>query len=704
MTEFETLVKAVFSGAALTETDTRKTVKFTSGGNIVADMPADTVSDIVWQGAYNKYLSDSGTAEVIRDIPEGERPEEVYTIPATFNSETVPVLWNIPERAPLATQGSVASIASTASTAAGASAGTIASVATAASVASHASLASESSRPTLGNHVSMASVASVASRASDSARTSSASSGSVASTGAIAATISRASSASVAEQQYRPEIKGIQERQSGLNGGDIYKIQQDATNESINVLHKIDFIASTASVASTGAVTSQASTASGASAGSLASMGAVGSISSTSSIASAASAGAVATNASQASYGAISSTVSIASLASQASQGTSAALADPIASRASSASSASVASAAGRAEVTGINTVLKSSFSGSGDLLDPWTVDMDAGEAAAGNHGTTKIIKGQDGSTSGGAKNGGNIELTPGKGADGGADGVIVVNDPSGTLFGKIYHDGVYLVNEGIRTLTYAVTGSNFFKSKSDELSFNGASAGNAHFTPNTSANLLDIGNYGSATPWNDVILDGAVGVKASSDPSIQSNYAHIYGKDVLTSCEVFVQDEGGTATQISAHSRLAPEFLYDHEDTIIDMIPQEIQYFQGIVRFTNKTRIAKLAALTDAEKSALTTEQKTCVIEETFAEYNTRTDNVDTLTVLDWDTVQADLQLKYDNERQAILLESEPFKLKKTGEDRLDILASLDAEIELIERHLQPEADIKKAKPAWLS
>ena len=47
----------------------------------------------------------------------------------------------------------------------------------------------------------------------------------------------------------------------------------------------------------------------------------------------------------------------------------------------------------------------------------------------------------------------------------------------------------------------------------------------------------------------------GRVALRATSDPSTTSNYAHIYSKDVSNSAEVFVRDEAGNVTQISPHN-----------------------------------------------------------------------------------------------------------------------------------------------------
>jgi hypothetical protein len=46
-----------------------------------------------------------------------------------------------------------------------------------------------------------------------------------------------------------------------------------------------------------------------------------------------------------------------------------------------------------------------------------------------------------------------------------------------------------------------------------------------------------------------------------AGDPSVGTNRCHIYGKDVAGTTEVFVQDEGGVASQISPHDPLTGEY-----------------------------------------------------------------------------------------------------------------------------------------------
>ncbi len=73
-------------------------------------------------------------------------------------------------------------------------------------------------------------------------------------------------------------------------------------------------------------------------------------------------------------------------------------------------------------------------------------------------------------------------------------------------------------------------------------------------------------------------------------------------------------------ATRISAHARDAPDSLYGPQDGL-PMIVREGQYFLGYARHTNRTRMAWLAGMTDAEKSALSPSQRVCAITESFAD-----------------------------------------------------------------------------------
>jgi hypothetical protein len=48
----------------------------------------------------------------------------------------------------------------------------------------------------------------------------------------------------------------------------------------------------------------------------------------------------------------------------------------------------------------------------------------------------------------------------------------------------------------------------------------------------------------------------GALGLKVlASDPSVSSDFAHVYAKDDSGSAEIFVKDEAGNVTKISPHN-----------------------------------------------------------------------------------------------------------------------------------------------------
>ena len=96
-----------------------------------------------------------------------------------------------------------------------------------------------------------------------------------------------------------------------------------------------------------------------------------------------------------------------------------------------------------------------------------------------------------------------------------------------------------------------------------------------------------------------------------------------------------------------------APEVLYDAEESL-PTIETEVQYYAGFVRYTNKTRQARLAGMTDAEKQQLSPAQRTCVIKETFAEHEARTG--EKLTQLIWEEEQAKIKQMKDAERQRLL------------------------------------------------
>jgi hypothetical protein len=163
------------------------------------------------------------------------------------------------------------------------------------------------------------------------------------------------------------------------------------------------------------------------------------------------------------------------------------------------------------------------------------------------------------------------------------------------------------------------------------------------HFAGNVTIGTTSLGSGGGAA-----LLFG-LGAK----PSGLNDEAGLYAKDVSNVTELFAFDESGTEIQISAHAQDAPDSLYDLQDGL-PMIAKEVQYFLGYVRYTNKTRMARLAGMTDAQKSALSASQTQCVITENFADHQARTGEQFTLLV--WDQEQAAIKQNKDAQRQAAL------------------------------------------------
>lgn len=113
--------------------------------------------------------------------------------------------------------------------------------------------------------------------------------------------------------------------------------------------------------------------------------------------------------------------------------------------------------------------------------------------------------------------------------------------------------------------------------------------------------------------------------------------------------------NEGWVGPNFSPSSLEAPEVLYDAEESL-PAIETEVQYYAGFVRYTNRTRQAKLAGMTDAEKQQLSPARRTCVIKETFVEHEARTG--EKLTQLIWEEEQAKIKQMKDAERQALIEE----------------------------------------------
>ena len=167
----------------------------------------------------------------------------------------------------------------------------------------------------------------------------------------------------------------------------------------------------------------------------------------------------------------------------------------------------------------------------------------------------------------------------------------------------------------------------------------------NNFFGGNVGIGTTDMGTGGSAAL---LFGSGAMPTAQTDVAGLYAQYSSTYG-----AVELFAFDESGNVSQISAHAQEAPDFLYDSQDGL-PMIVKEVQYFLGYVRYTNKTRMARLAGMTDADKSALSPSQRVCVITESFADHQARTG--EQLTLLVWEQEQAAIQQAKDAQRQAAL------------------------------------------------
>ena len=173
------------------------------------------------------------------------------------------------------------------------------------------------------------------------------------------------------------------------------------------------------------------------------------------------------------------------------------------------------------------------------------------------------------------------------------------------------------------------------------------ANSANNHFGGNVGIGTTNMGTGGT----------GALVFGNGAKPGNLAGVAGLYAKTDSGNTHLWVFDSDSPDTQLSPHAQDAPDWMYDPEDEIPIMI-KEIQRYLGYVRYTNQTRQARLASMTDAEKSALSREQRTCVFKESFADHNARLglSGDKALVQLDWDTEQQAIKNARDAERLTAL------------------------------------------------
>jgi hypothetical protein len=109
-----------------------------------------------------------------------------------------------------------------------------------------------------------------------------------------------------------------------------------------------------------------------------------------------------------------------------------------------------------------------------------------------------------------------------------------------------------------------------------------------------------------------------------AGNPTMGSNTAGIFAKDVTGTVEVFVIDEAGTATQISEHAGDAPAWFYDHADGMRDRVAREEH--DGKIRWSNRTRMERLLQkLVNSEPITGSPQELTFTHIETYGEYLAR-------------------------------------------------------------------------------
>lgn len=160
-------------------------------------------------------------------------------------------------------------------------------------------------------------------------------------------------------------------------------------------------------------------------------------------------------------------------------------------------------------------------------------------------------------------------------------------------------------------------------------------------------------GNVGIGTTVMPTGGSAAIALgNSSTAPTNVNDCAGIYAMDSGGTTNLYAFDEDRNDVPLTPHAKDAPDSLYDIEDGL-PMIVKEVQHFLGYVRYTNQTRQARLAGMTDAEKSRIPAPQRTCVYTESFADHNARLGLTGSkaLTKLDWEAEQRAIKAKRDSE-----------------------------------------------------
>jgi len=119
--------------------------------------------------------------------------------------------------------------------------------------------------------------------------------------------------------------------------------------------------------------------------------------------------------------------------------------------------------------------------------------------------------------------------------------------------------------------------------------------------------------------------LNGSLSLQNVATPTATGSYSKIFAANASSKSELYVLNESGTVTRLTAHANDAPEWFYDDH---LKSPMVEFEVLGDMVRYTNITRMAYLMGLTSAERDALKAEERTCIYEESIKEHAARTGN----------------------------------------------------------------------------
>lgn len=128
-----------------------------------------------------------------------------------------------------------------------------------------------------------------------------------------------------------------------------------------------------------------------------------------------------------------------------------------------------------------------------------------------------------------------------------------------------------------------------------------------------------------------------------AGNPAPGTNMGAFFCKDVAGTVEAFACDEAGNVTQLSAHPKDAPAWLYDDSEPNPHITRTE-QIYTGVVTWFNHSRDAELSRMFRDGETLPTGDARLCKASESFDEYNERMGIAGTeaaLVVHDWDAEQ---------------------------------------------------------------